>query len=124
MHENLLLSRPTLALARFTGASANVGVRAPADLYASSFHSFSVLRSGVLIDDPITGVHHPASHTEDAIIAGTTDRRDFTGDWYNAGDYGKWPIMAAITPAQLGTGSAEIVGREFTEIGELGVAHD
>ena len=73
----------------------------PPNLYTASLHTFSVLRSGIEIDDPATGVHHPASHTQDATLAGTTDRRDLTGGWYNAGDYGKWPMMAAITVSYL-----------------------
>jgi len=71
------------------------------NLYTASFHTFSVLRSGIEIDDPATGVHHPASHTQDATLAGTRDRRDLAGGWYNAGDYGKWPMMAAITVSYL-----------------------
>jgi endoglucanase len=59
------------------------------------------LRSGVRIDDPVTGIHHAASHTHDAVLAGTTVHRDLTGGWYNAGDYGKWTMMSAIAVSYM-----------------------
>ncbi len=73
----------------------------PANLYRAALHTFSVARSGVAVDDPTTGVHHPASHMQDAVLAGTTEHRDLTGGWYNAGDYGKWPMMAAISVSYM-----------------------
>ena len=71
------------------------------DLYTASIHTFSVLRSGVAINDSVTGIRHAASHTQDAMLAGTSDHRDLTGGWYNAGDYGKWPNTTAIAVSYM-----------------------
>ena len=76
-------------------------VEAASDLYTASLHTFGVLRSGIAIEDPVTGVHHASSHTQDAVLAGTSDHRDLTGGWYNAGDYGKWPNMTAIAVSYM-----------------------
>ncbi len=71
------------------------------DLYTASLHTFSVLRSGITINDPVTGVRHAASHTQDATLAGTSGHRDLTGGWYNAGDYGKWSNTTAIAVSYM-----------------------
>lgn len=76
-------------------------VEPTSSLYAASLHTFSLLRSGVRIDDSVTGIHHAASHTRDAVLAGTAVHRDLTGGWYNAGDYGKWPMMTAIAVSYM-----------------------
>ena len=73
------------------------GLEEPPGLYSAAVRTFGLLRSGVAINDPETGLHHPASHTQDAILAGTSERRDLTGGWYNAADFGKWTMMSAIT---------------------------
>lgn len=76
-------------------------VEPTSSLYAASLHTFCLLRSGVGIDDSVTGIHHAASHTRDAMLAGTNVHRDLTGGWYNAGDYGKWSMMAAISVSYM-----------------------
>ncbi len=73
----------------------------PSGLYQAAVHSFSLLRSGIPINDAATGVHHPASHTQDAILAGTSEHRDLSGGWYNAADYGKWTMMTAIAVSYM-----------------------
>lgn len=35
------------------------------------------------------------------MLAGIFDHRDLTGDWYNAGDYGKWPNTTAIVVSYM-----------------------
>lgn len=71
-------------------------------LYRASLHAFSLIRSGVAVNDAATGIVHPASHLRDALLAGTGgQRRDLTGGWYNAGDYGKWTMMAAISVSYM-----------------------
>jgi endoglucanase len=91
------------------------------NLYNSSLHTFNVLRSGVQIDDPVTGIHHAASHTRDAVLAGTVLHRDLTGGWYNAGDYGKWPMMTAIAVSYMLDlyGQQERVSQSLKRIGYL-----
>lgn len=73
----------------------------PSGLYPAALHTFSLLRSGVAIYDAATGVHHTASHTQDAFLAGTGEHRDLSGGWYNAADYGKWTMMTAITVSYM-----------------------
>jgi endoglucanase len=73
----------------------------PPGLYEASLHTFDLIRSGVAIDDASTGIHHPASHTQDAALAGTGEHCDLTGGWYNAADFGKWTDMTAITVSYM-----------------------
>ena len=76
------------------------GVYGP--LYRDAARAFDIIRSGVAISDPVTGVTHPPSHTMDAALRdkpGIT--RDMTGGWYNAGDFGKWVHMAAISTSYM-----------------------
>ena len=71
-------------------------------LYAASLHCFSIVRSGIAIDDLQTGIRHVASHRDDALLDGTGgSRRDLQGGWYNAGDYGKWTMMTAISVSYM-----------------------
>ena len=70
-------------------------------VYRASLHTFSVLRSGVAINDESTGIAHPASHLKDAVLEPSGVRRDLRGGWYNAGDYGKWTMMTAIAAAYM-----------------------
>lgn len=66
-------------------------------LYTAALHTFALVRSGTAIDDPATGIQHPASHLTDA----TPDGRDLTGGWYNAADFGKWTMTSAISVSYM-----------------------
>ncbi|HLP01629.1 MAG TPA: glycoside hydrolase family 9 protein [Opitutaceae bacterium] len=66
-------------------------------LWRDAFRCFPLIRAGVAIQDPETGIAHPASHTGPTAVAGSEERRDVTGGWYNAGDFGRWVHMASIT---------------------------
>lgn len=71
-------------------------------LYRDATRAFYLIRSGVAISDAETGLTHAASHTKDAQLrADGVTQLDLTGGWYNAGDFGKWSHMAAITSAYL-----------------------
>ena len=70
-------------------------------LYKASLHSFSVIRSGIAIHDPTTGIQHPASHLADSTTANSLTGRSLAGGWYNAGDYGKWTMMTAISVSYM-----------------------
>jgi endoglucanase len=74
--------------------------RISSDPYASLFHdaarTLSLLRCGVAIDDPVTGLKHPPCHMSDTHSRGSTKESDFTGGWHNAGDYGKWTHATSI----------------------------
>jgi len=79
-----------------------IGAGAYGRLYRDAARAFDIIRSGVAINDPITGVTHPASHTMDATLRDQPGMsRDLTGGWYNAGDFGKWVHMAAISASYM-----------------------
>ncbi|MBN2442151.1 MAG: glycoside hydrolase family 9 protein, partial [Spirochaetales bacterium] len=66
-------------------------------LFRDSFRVLSLVRANISIDDGETGFIHPAGHLEDFNING----RDFSGGWYNAGDYGKWTHCSSVVVANL-----------------------
>ena len=76
---------------------------------AEVWRSYTLMRSGVPIKDPVTGLDVPEGHPQDrhAIVYFTDDNAkkgdqlDMSGGWYDAGDYGKYVPTAAITVAQM-----------------------
>jgi endoglucanase len=44
---------------------------------------------------------HPACHTSSAVIYGTSERKDVSGGWHDAGDYGRYIVPAAKAVADL-----------------------
>ena len=95
------------------GAGSSVKFRIARNVYYAPFfdalRSYTLARSGLAIDDPITGLKHEAGHTQDAEAqldidhphapAGTVV--DVSGGWYDAGDFGKYVTPGAVTAAQL-----------------------
>lgn len=67
------------------------------DIAQDALHSLSLVRANVAVDDAATSLTYAAGHLEDFTIEG----RDYSGGWYNAGDYGKWTHCTAITIANL-----------------------
>lgn len=66
-----------------------------------SVQSFYYNRCGVRVDNG-TQWKHPACHTDDAVFySDTTRRRDVTGGWHDAGDYGKFTINTALSAGLL-----------------------
>jgi len=59
--------------------------------------AFYLIRANVGHDDPVTGIRHAAGHLTEARMQVDGTQRDLTGGWYNAGDYGKWSHMAAMS---------------------------
>jgi endoglucanase len=76
-----------------------------ADVYAvllrDAARTFYLIRANAALDDPVTGLRHAASHTLEATLPVDGASRDLTGGWYNAGDYGKWTHMTAISASQM-----------------------
>ncbi|WP_187768137.1 glycoside hydrolase family 9 protein [Paenibacillus sp. PL91] len=76
---------------------------------ATMVRSYTLQRSGVAINDPVTGLKQKAGHLQDAKaeiffddgISHKGDIIDVSGGWYDAGDYGKYIPPAAVTVAQL-----------------------
>lgn len=75
------------------------------DVYRPLLHdaarAFYIIRANAALDDPRTGLKHAAGHPADAHITVGGEVRDLTGGWYNAGDFGKWTHMAAISSSQM-----------------------
>ena len=44
---------------------------------------------------------HPACHNTFATVYGTTEKKDVSGGWHDAGDYGRYIVPAAMTVADL-----------------------
>jgi len=71
-------------------------------VFKDSLRCFYLIRCGTAIDDPRTGIKHGACHMADAAFKENPDQKgDFTGGWHNAGDYGKWTHMEAISCAWM-----------------------
>jgi len=77
--------------------------------FVSAIRSYTLGRSGVAVDDPVTGLRHAAGHLQDAEAKLDIDHPgaprgtvvDVAGGWYDAGDYGKYTTPGAISAAQL-----------------------
>ncbi|WP_321808805.1 glycoside hydrolase family 9 protein [Burkholderia sp. BCC1993] len=70
--------------------------------------AFYLQRCGVALDDPETGLAHPADHLADGVLAHDDTagsqaghRVDATGGWHDAGDFGKYVATTAVTAARL-----------------------
>jgi endoglucanase len=73
-----------------------------APLFRDAMRAFYIIRCGVAIDDPETGIQHPACHTADAVLRTDPSQSvDVTGGWHNAGDFGKRTPMAAISASYM-----------------------
>jgi len=71
-------------------------------LFKDSLRCFYLIRCGTAINDPVTGLKHDACHMKDAPFQSDLSKsEDFTGGWHNAGDYGKWTHMEAISCAWM-----------------------
>ncbi|HEY5040284.1 MAG TPA: glycoside hydrolase family 9 protein, partial [bacterium] len=71
-------------------------------LFRDSLRCFYLIRCGTAINDKVTGINHEACHLKDAPFKTDPGKsHDFTGGWHNAGDYGKWTHMEAISCAWM-----------------------
>lgn len=86
----------------FYSHSFTIGADIYKDLFRDALRSFYTNRCGVALEDVLTEIDHKACHTGDTLIRKKTGKyTDFTGGWHNAGDYGKWTHMAAISTANM-----------------------
>lgn len=59
-------------------------------------------RCGMELDESMAeNFAHPACHTQDAVIYGTDEKKDVSGGWHDAGDYGKYVVTGAQTAIDL-----------------------
>lgn len=70
-------------------------------LIRDAARAFFLIRANTAIDDPVTGLRHSAGHQTEAALPVDGLPRDLSGGWYNAGDFGKWTHMAAISASQM-----------------------
>jgi len=70
-------------------------------LLRDAVRAFHLIRANTATDDPVTKVHHVAGHLSEAALMVDGQRRDLTGGWYNAGDFGKWVHMAALSVSHM-----------------------
>lgn len=59
-------------------------------------------RCGAALEEKYAGkFSHKACHTQKAYFYGTEECADVSGGWHDAGDYGRYPVAAAVTAAEL-----------------------
>jgi endoglucanase len=78
-----------------------VGADVYRPLLRDAVRCFHLIRANTAIDDQRTGVKHAAGHLSEAALMVDGAPRDLTGGWYNAGDFGKWVHMAALSVAHM-----------------------
>ncbi|MEK6572915.1 MAG: glycoside hydrolase family 9 protein, partial [Chloroflexota bacterium] len=79
---------------------------ANADVLRLAMRWFYLQRSGVDLEDSVTGLHHRADHTTPAVLwdaDGVHPERTFdvSGGWWDAGDFGRYVSPAATTLMSL-----------------------
>lgn len=70
-------------------------------LLRDAVRAFHLIRANTAIDDPVTKVRHAAGHLSDGALPVDGATRDLSGGWYNAGDFGKWVHMAALSVSHM-----------------------
>ena len=72
------------------------------DVYASTVRMLFLQRCGINLSTAEAGdFAHPECHTQEAIIYGTSEKKDVTGGWHDAGDYGRYVVPGAKTVQDL-----------------------
>lgn len=72
------------------------------DALKSAIQMLYLQRCGCKLDDAIAGDYaHEACHTGEAVIYGTEEKKDVSGGWHDAGDYGRYVVPGAKTVADL-----------------------
>jgi len=76
--------------------------KAYADLFQKSMEFFYLQRCGCELPQPAAGRYaHKACHTGMASVYGTDKKREVSGGWHDAGDYGRYVGPGAMAVAQL-----------------------
>jgi endoglucanase len=71
-------------------------------LFRHALRTFYTIRCGISVSDDLTGIDHDVCHSGDTIVRkNAAEHSNFTGGWHNAGDYGKWTPMAAISVSYM-----------------------
>ena len=72
------------------------------DIYKDTVLMLYRQRCGIELDPAIAGdFAHGVCHDSDALIYGTSEYKDVSGGWHDAGDYGRYVVSGAKTIADL-----------------------
>ena len=72
------------------------------DLYGSVVRMLYLQRCGIEIPEADAGKFaHPACHSTEAVVYGTSEKREVNGGWHDAGDYGRYVVAGAKTVQDL-----------------------
>ena len=72
------------------------------DVYASAVRMLFLQRCGINLSNAEAGdFAHPECHTQEAIVYGTSEKKDVSGGWHDAGDYGRYVVAGAKTIQDL-----------------------
>lgn len=97
-----LPGRYTVEVRGLKSPSFSIGGDAYQSLFRDSLRCFYLIRCGTAVNDPETGIQHPACHLKDATLKEDPSRTgDFTGGWHNADDYGKWVLEESVSCAWM-----------------------
>ncbi len=73
-----------------------------ADAFKSVFRMLYLQRCGTQLPASLAGdFAHPECHTGEAILYGTNKKKDVSGGWHDAGDYGRYVVSGAKAAADL-----------------------
>ena len=72
------------------------------DLFEAAVKMLTMQRCGTALSQETAGEWaHDECHTNKALICGTDEKKDVTGGWHDAGDYGRYVVPGAKTAADL-----------------------
>lgn len=72
------------------------------DVFQKAMHFFYLQRCGCELPETSAGIYaHKACHTEEAVVYGTSEKKEVSGGWHDAGDYGRYVGPGAMAVAQL-----------------------
>lgn len=72
------------------------------DAFQKAMHFYYLQRCGCELPKTVAGMFaHRACHTQEAKVYGTDEKREVSGGWHDAGDYGRYVGPGAMAVAQL-----------------------
>ena len=72
------------------------------ELLKDSFRMLYTQRCGMELTSELAGdFAHPVCHNTEAVVYGTNQKKDVSGGWHDAGDYGRYVVSGVETVADL-----------------------
>ena len=82
--------------------SFEIGTDVYQDVFQKAMHFFYLQRCGCELPKTAAGLFaHKACHTQEAVVYGSTEKREVSGGWHDAGDYGRYVGPGAMAVAQM-----------------------